>query len=130
LHKRQDCPCITERQLTSQKVPWSMNLVGFSYLSLQTIAWILFQGATAPSGPGPPHYRGFTFTLRHTTLSKTPLDEWSARRRDLYLTKYHAHKRQTTTPPEEFEPAIPASERLQIHALDAPYTFSYTISGL
>jgi hypothetical protein len=24
------------------------------------------QGATAPSGPAPPHYRGFTITLRHT----------------------------------------------------------------
>jgi hypothetical protein len=32
-------------------------------------------GATAPSGPGPPHYRGFTITLRHITLGRTPLDE-------------------------------------------------------
>jgi hypothetical protein len=31
-------------------------------------------GATAPSVPGPPHYRGFTITLRHTTLGRTPLD--------------------------------------------------------
>jgi len=27
-----------------------------------------------PCGPGP-HYRCFTFTLRHTTLGRTPLDE-------------------------------------------------------
>ena len=27
-----------------------------------------FHGATAPSGLGPPHYQGFTITLRHTTL--------------------------------------------------------------
>jgi hypothetical protein len=40
-------------------------------------------GATAPSGPGPPHYRGFATTLRHTTLGRTPLGEWSARCRDL-----------------------------------------------
>jgi hypothetical protein len=33
-----------------------------------------FHGATASSGPGPPHYRGFTITLRHTTLGRTPLD--------------------------------------------------------
>jgi hypothetical protein len=26
-------------------------------------ACILFHGATAPSGPWPPHYRGFTITL-------------------------------------------------------------------
>ena len=34
----------------------------------------------------PPHYRGFVITLRHTTVGRTPLDEWSARRRDLYIT--------------------------------------------
>jgi hypothetical protein len=38
-----------------------------------------FNAATAPSGPGPPHYRGFTITLRHITLGRTPLDEWSSR---------------------------------------------------
>jgi hypothetical protein len=43
-------------------------------------------GATAPSWPRPPHCRGFTITLRHTTPGRTPLDEWSARCRDLYLT--------------------------------------------
>jgi len=42
-------------------------------------------GATAPSGPGP-HYQGFAITLRQTTLGRTPLDERSAPRRDLYLT--------------------------------------------
>jgi hypothetical protein len=49
--------------------------------------------ATAPSGPGPPHYRGFTITLRQTTLGRTPLDEWSARRSYLYLTTYKTHNR-------------------------------------
>ena len=28
-----------------------------------------------PSGPRAPHCRGFMITLRHTTLSRTPLDE-------------------------------------------------------
>ena len=32
-------------------------------------------GATASSEPGPPYYRGFTITLRHTTFGRTPLDE-------------------------------------------------------
>jgi len=36
-------------------------------------------------------------TLRHTTLSRTPLDEWSARRRDLYLTTRNTQ--QTDIPP-------------------------------
>jgi len=51
-------------------------------------------GTTTPSGPGTPHCRGFTTTLRHTTLGRTPLDEWSARSRDFYLTTHNTHKRQ------------------------------------
>jgi hypothetical protein len=51
----------------------------------------------------------FTITLRHTTLGRTPLDEESARRSDLYLTTHNTHKRQTSMPP--FEPTIPVSER-------------------
>ena len=35
----------------------------------------LCHGATAPNGLGPPHYRGFTISLRHTTLGRTSLDE-------------------------------------------------------
>ena len=36
---------------------------------------LLFPMAHQPSGPGSPHYRGFTITLRHTTVGRTPLDE-------------------------------------------------------
>jgi hypothetical protein len=35
----------------------------------------IFHGATAPSAPGPPHYRGFTITFTDTTLGRTPPDE-------------------------------------------------------
>jgi hypothetical protein len=59
-------------------------------------------------------FRGFAIThFRHTTLGRTPLDEWPARRRDHYLTTTHnTHKRQQTSmPPVGFEPTIPASER-------------------
>jgi hypothetical protein len=48
------------------------------------------QGATAPSGPGPPQCWGFKVTFRHTTLGRT-LDELSTRRRDLYLTTHNTH---------------------------------------
>jgi hypothetical protein len=37
--------------------------------------FFFYHGATAPSGPRPAHYRGFTITLRHTTLGRNPLDE-------------------------------------------------------
>jgi hypothetical protein len=38
-------------------------------------------------------FRGFTITLRHTTRGWTPLDEWSAWRRDFYLTTHNTRKR-------------------------------------
>jgi hypothetical protein len=38
-------------------------------------------------------------TQRRITVGRTPLDEWSARRRDLYLTTHNAHNRQTDRHP-------------------------------
>jgi hypothetical protein len=68
-------------------------------------------------------FRGFTFTLfRHTTFGRTPLDEGPARRRDLYLTTHHTHKRKTSMPLEGFEPTILVSE---IH-----YTFIILVQYL
>jgi hypothetical protein len=87
---------------------------------------MLYCGATALLGLRPPHYRGFTITLRHTTLGRTPLDEGSARRRDFYLTTHNTHNRQTSKPPVGFEPAIPAGERQQTHPLDRAATDSGT----
>jgi hypothetical protein len=79
-------------------------------------------GATAPSGPGFPHYRGLTIVLRHTTLGRIPLDEWSARRRDLFQTTRNTHKRQIPMSPKGFESTIAAMERPQTHALDRAAT--------
>jgi hypothetical protein len=50
-----------------------------------------FRSATVPSGPRSRHYRGFTITRTHAhahTLGRTSPDEWSVRRRDLYLTAH------------------------------------------
>jgi hypothetical protein len=52
-------------------------------------------------------------TQRNTTVGRTPLDEWSARRRDLYLTTHNTHNRQTFMPPEGFEPTMSADGRPQ-----------------
>ena len=38
-------------------------------------------------------------TQRRSTVSRTPLDERSARRRDLYLTTHDTHNRQISMPP-------------------------------
>jgi hypothetical protein len=92
------------------------------------IAMILFfnnvflHDMTVSSGPGPPHYRVFTITNRHTTVGRTPLDEWSAPCRDLYLTTHNNHYRETSMLPDGFEPAIPARKRPQTYALNRAAT--------
>jgi len=50
-------------------------------------------------------------TQRRSTVGRTPLDEWSARRRDLYLTTHDTHTRQISMPPVGFELTISAGER-------------------
>jgi len=84
--------------------------------------FLLYREATPSDGPWPPCYGGFTITLSHTTLSSTSLDEWSACRRDLYLTTHNTHYRQTSMPPGGFEPTIPESERPQTNVLDRAAT--------
>ena len=61
-------------------------------------------------------------TQRRTTIGRTPLDERSARHRDLYLTTHNTHNRQTSMPPVGFEPTISAGERPQTYALDGAAT--------
>jgi hypothetical protein len=50
-------------------------------------------------------------TQRRSTFGRTPLDEWSTRRRDLYLTTHDTHNTQISMPPVGFEPKISAGER-------------------
>jgi len=51
-------------------------------------------------------------TQRRITVGRTPLDEWSARCKDLYLTTHNTHNRQTSMPPAGFEwPQTYASDR-------------------
>ena len=57
-------------------------------------------------------------TQWRTTVGRTPLDEWSARRRDLYLARHNTHNRQISMPPVGFDPTISAGERPQTYALD------------
>jgi hypothetical protein len=78
-------------------------------------------GATAPIGPRPPHCRSFEITQLDTHIpGRTPLNEWSARRRGRYL--HNKHNRRTSMPLAGFEPAIPAIKWLQTYALDRTVT--------
>ena len=75
-----------------------------------------------PSGAGSSQYQDFTITLRHTTLGRTPLDEWSAAT-PRPLIDNTQHSQQTNIHASAgSEPAIPASERPQTHALDRATT--------
>jgi hypothetical protein len=55
---------------------------------------------------------------RHTTLGRTPLYEWLARRRDLYLSTHNTRKKQISMAPAGCERAVLASEGAQTHGLD------------
>ena len=69
-------------------------------------------------GCGSSFTRFLDHTQRRTTVGRTPLDEWPARRRDLYLTTTHnTHNRQTSMHPLGFEPTIPAGERPHTYTL-------------
>jgi hypothetical protein len=57
-------------------------------------------------------------TQRRATVGRTPLDERSARRRDLYLTTHNNHNRQTSMLPVGFKPTISAGKWQQNYALE------------
>ena len=69
---------------------------------------------------------------RHITLGRTPLDEWSALCRDLYLTTHITHYRQTSVPTAGFDSKIAASKRPKTHASARTATwigsYIYTVS--
>ena len=104
-----------------------LQLLGHSVLKTILLIFFpvcrIFHVATAPGGSEPPHYRGLTVALRNTTVGMTPLDEWSDRRSDLYLTTHNTHNRQTLMPRVGFKLAIPVPERPQTHALDRAATW-------
>jgi hypothetical protein len=65
------------------------------------------------------HTHAHTHTRTHAhTLSRSSLDEGSARRKDLYLTTNITYKKVAFMLSSKFKPAIPASESPQTYALD------------
>ena len=68
-----------------------------------------------------PHSVGFIWT------SSQPAEQNSTNSKS--LTKYRHPSHRPPTPPAEFEPAIPASERSQIHRLDGATSGVGTIDG-
>jgi len=90
-------------------------------LCFNILVQILFCATASPPPPSPVSQdltftRFLDHTQRRTAVGRTPLDEGSARRRDLYLTTHNTHN--TSMPPVEFEPTISTGERPQTYALD------------
>jgi hypothetical protein len=79
-------------------------------------------GCFRPDSPTLARVSSFTrfpdHTQWRTTVGNTPLDEWSARHRDNYLTTHNTHNRQASMPSVGFERTILAGERPQTHVLD------------
>ena len=71
----------------------------YRFKKMRPILWHIIKtppprGAATQRGSWPPHSWDFLHhTQRRTTVGRTPLDEWSARRRDLYLTTHNTHNK-------------------------------------
>ena len=117
-------------RLVTQGLKWlDINLDDSSVKFLLWVGWLGFNSHFFFIWHNNPQWarassftRFLDHTQRRTTVSRIPLDEWSVRRRDLYLTTHNTHNRQTSMPPVEFGPTIPASERPQTYALDRAAT--------
>ena len=68
-------------------------------------------------------------TQRRTTFCRTPLDEWSARLRDLWQNTTLTTDRHPC-PPTGFEPTISAGEGPQTYALDRAATGTWRCTNL
>ena len=96
-------------------MPLSITVVVIEFSSVKNL-YFFYHGTTAPQWAILEDSR--SHSVRISTIGRTPMDEWSTRRRDLYPTKHNTHNRQTFMPPARFEPKIPASDRPQTHTLD------------
>ena len=124
-------PSSIGKKLYRKNIGKCLLLFSLLYLCLVSIFYrkeiirilFFFCGAAAQRELWPPHSWGFLdHAQRRTTIGRTALDEWSARRRDLYLTTHNTHNRQTSMPRVGFEPTISSGERPQIYALDRAAT--------
>ena len=82
----------------------SKSLYGLRYLGPKEYVilpiYIFFLAQQPPVGQGLLIHE----VSRSHTVGRTPLDEWSARPRDLYLTTHNTHNRQTSMPRWDWNP--------------------------
>jgi len=118
--------CLKFPLLINNKVVVTNFYVGLYYTGKTYILYIyiyIYICTTTPQWAKASLFARFQdHTQRRTTVGRTPLDEWSVRRRDLYLTTHNTHNRQTPMPSMGFEPTISVGERPQTNALDRAAT--------
>ena len=73
-------------------------------------------------GHGPSFLKFLDHTWWHITIVRTPVDEWSAGHRDLYLTPHSTQ--QMSMSPVWFEPTILAGKWLQVYAFKCTATMA------
>jgi hypothetical protein len=98
-------------RMYATQLSFAPSLVCFQWPNSPCLGQSLFITEASPS-----------HSIWHTLFGRTPLDEWSARYRDLYLITHNTHKRQTSMPPPGFELKIPTNDQPQAHALDRAAT--------
>ena len=103
---------------------WCSSYIWYSLLLLLLVVLLLLLllWRCNPTQVMASSFLRFLDHTRHTTVGRTPLDEWSARRRDLYLRAHNIHSRQISMLRVGFEPTISAGERPQTYALDCAAT--------
>ena len=102
-------------------------LRGVNSKALPCLFVCLFVFGATPPPPQWARTSSFTRFLDHTqwrtTVGRNPLDEWSARRRGLYLTTHTTLTQQKKSLTSVgFEPTTSAGERPQTYALDRAAT--------
>ena len=88
---------------------WWINNIMWSKSNMRARELALYQFFLWPGGPTRTMTTSVMRFLDHTrqlTVGRIPLDEWSAHRRDHYLTKHNTHIREMFMLPARFEPAI------------------------
>jgi hypothetical protein len=97
-------------------IPFPIKILGAHLLilqfkpnqsSLKVPVTLLSDSWSCPSLTGLSEHTHWT----HHTFGRIPLDELSARRRDLHLTTHNTYNRQTSMNADRFEPTFPKCER-------------------
>jgi hypothetical protein len=113
---------VTGKQTKLKKYNASVVWIAWNLDLFHCVFFVCFWSNSPQWARASSYKRFLDHTQWHTTVGRTPLDEWSAHRRDLYLTTHNTHNRQTSMPPVGFEHIITAGEWPQTFALDPTAT--------